>query len=214
MIDRIYAEVERHKDSVQEWEQRRGPEKDSVKNEVEYLRKMEKTISLRLNDARIKEIKREIKLVRGQVGKSRKALQRFLRIKREKLLGISRLGIWEELWPKQPFKYPGKRLIELDTTLQVQLGKILATFLRQSSVSLATLSRLIVLVYWVSDLARPWPGGEGVLRIRSTERKLTVKNVHDNLIEAELEKAKAFGKKDVTGKRVKSKNSGPSERDK
>jgi hypothetical protein len=103
------------------------------------------------------------------------------------------VGVWQQLWPEIPRKNLVSRKIELDTRLQVELGKMLADYLRPEDrherVSLETIARLILLAYRVGGLAYKDESGT---RLNSTNRNLTVRNIRDNLGCAGIEKAENF----------------------
>ncbi len=99
---------------------------------------------------------------------------------------VSPLGIWEHLWPR--IRRPGmaRRAIDLDRTLQIQLGKIFSTFLRKEEpkLSLITVARLVVLAYYVGELAKEY---RGQLLILNSGRPLSVRTVYDKLRYARLD---------------------------
>lgn len=104
-------------------------------------------------------------------------------------------GEWRHFWPKHPRKNLVSRRIELDTRLQVELGKMLADYLRPKErgerVRLETIARLILLAYLVGELATE---EEKTLIIRTiyTNRILTVRKIRDKLGYGGLPKARSF----------------------
>jgi hypothetical protein len=93
----------------------------------------------------------------------------------------SKLGAWERLWSEHPTWKPVDQKIKLDKRLQLQLAKnFLRTLRLQNDHTLRTIARLIVLMYWVGDLAAE-DTKSSVLRLRSTNRVLTPRNVQDTL---------------------------------
>jgi hypothetical protein len=94
------------------------------------------------------------------------------------------LGVIENFFNEKPRTRLLKRRIDLDNQLQVQLAKVLLFHLPKLSVK--TLARLIVLAYWAADLAAE-SEEKGYLKIRTTERALTVRSVYDKLKSAKLQ---------------------------
>ncbi len=85
---------------------------------------------------------------------------------------------WEHLWHDVPRTNLVEGKPELDTRLQVQVGKILGDYLLPEKVRVESIARLIVLAYCAGDLAE-WDGE--VLRTTYTRRILRVRNVRDIL---------------------------------
>jgi len=83
---------------------------------------------------------------------------------------------WEQFWPRKPRGDITNRGIDLDARLQLQCAKMFRIFLR--AVSVRTIARLIVLVYWTTDLAAKTTDG---LSIVSERRPITPRNVQDKL---------------------------------
>jgi len=104
-------------------------------------------------------------------------------------------GTWRQFWPELPRKNLVERKIELDTRLQVELGKMLADYLRPREraerVSLETIARLILLAYLAGELATE-EEKTGMIHTHVTNRILTVRNIRENLRYAKLHKAKSF----------------------
>ena len=104
-------------------------------------------------------------------------------------------GAWGYFWPEIPRRNLVSRKIELDTRLQVELGKILADYLRPEDeherVSLETIARLILLAYLVGELAME-DKKTGTVRTNYTDRVLTVRNIRENLRYAHLHEAESF----------------------
>lgn len=103
-------------------------------------------------------------------------------------------GVWQQLWPEVPRKNLVSRRIELDTRLQIEMGKMFADYLRsprneRDRVSTETIARLILLAYQVGGLAYEAESG---IRVHGTERELTVRNIRDNLNENLVHKAASF----------------------
>jgi hypothetical protein len=134
------------------------------------------------NDRVIEEI---LQRLRANVHQARGALT-WSKITREKLhFGFSP----ELLWSEVPKKGLVSRRMELDTRLQVELGKSLLFYLWQKRVSLETVARLVVLAYWAGGLSEI----SGVFtKSRLTGRVLKVRNIRDNLRRAKLHEAEVF----------------------
>jgi hypothetical protein len=94
------------------------------------------------------------------------------------------LGVaWEQLWPGRLRSDAISRGIDLDHRLQSQCAKMFRIFLR--AVSLRTIARLIVLVYWTTELAIETPDG---LSIVSASRLITVRSVLEKLVRKKFPK--------------------------
>ena len=104
-----------------------------------------------------------------------------------------RHGIWQEFWPEVPRMNLVSRRIDLDTRLQVELGKILSDYLREGDederVSLETIARLVLLAYYVGRLI--YQDNEGV-EVSLTGRIPTVRTIRDKLRYARLHRAESF----------------------
>ena len=134
------------------------------------------------NDRVIEEI---LQRLRAYVHQARGALE-WSKTERDKLhFGFSP----ELLWSEVPKKGLVSKKIELDTRLQVELGKALLFYLWQNHVSLETVARLVILAYGAGDLSEV--SGD-FTKSRLTGRVLKVRNIRDNLREAKLHKAEAF----------------------
>jgi hypothetical protein len=78
-----------------------------------------------------------------------------------------KFGFWREMiWRDIPSRNVVARTIELDTRLQVELGKVLIFYLRGKKVSLLTIARLILLAYWAGDLS-----GLGEIPVKVSKKK-------------------------------------------
>jgi hypothetical protein len=84
---------------------------------------------------------------------------------------------WEKLWPGRARIEIINRGISLDTRLQFQCAKVLRIFLR--AVSVRTIARLIVLVYWTTGLAIV---KNDALWIVNERRHITVRSVEEKLV--------------------------------
>jgi len=91
----------------------------------------------------------------------------------------SPLGAWERIWGNNERKTDINRGIDLDTRLQVQTAKMLRTFLvKDDGISLRTIARLVVLVYYVAGLTYE---KAGYLWIADSQRRLSWRIVEDKL---------------------------------
>jgi hypothetical protein len=128
-----------------------------------------------------------LKELRKKVERTRKAAGWLRKEKKNR-----HVGVWQQVWPKIPRRNLVSRRIELDTRLQVELGKMLADYLRPEGISLETIARLILLAYWAGGLSEM--DGD-VIRTTYTGRELKVRNIRENLRESRLHKARNFKKK-------------------
>jgi hypothetical protein len=85
-------------------------------------------------------------------------------------------AVWERFWPRKPRVNIISHRIDLDMRLQLQCAKMFRIFLR--AVSVRTIARLIVLVYWTTGLAIETTDG---LSIVGEKRPITPRNVQDKL---------------------------------
>jgi hypothetical protein len=146
---------------------------------IEKIQKKVKNTSLRELKSLFKDLKKEVEQTQKAVGwlRKRKADWHF--------------GVWQHRWPKILRKNLVSRRIELDTRLQVELGRIFADYLRPD-ITLETIARLILLAYSAGRLS----GLDGEdTRTILTNRVLEVRNIRDNLREAGLQDAASFKKK-------------------
>ena len=186
LIDRIVEEMKayrkeaqgrlakEHFDNVDEF----------LSREIERIRKKEDKTTVPSLKAALARLKRHAERARKTVGTLKQQKRDW------------HFGEWRHFWPKKLLRRNlVSRRIELDTRLQVELGKMLADYLRPKErgerVSLETISRLILLAYLAGGLA----GEEkktGMIRTYYTDHVLTVRNIRDNLRYAKLHKAKSF----------------------
>jgi hypothetical protein len=144
------------------------------------IRKIQKEES----KSNIRELKSLLEGLRKKVERTRKATHWLKERKRN-----WHYGVWQRSWRKVPRKNLVSRKIELDTRLQVELGKMFGDYLGPEGVSLETIARLILLAYWVGGLATM--NGKKNQAI-CTNRVLKVRNIRDNLRFARLHKAVSF----------------------
>jgi hypothetical protein len=150
----------------------------------EFLKKDSIRIKRQEERTTIQELKSLLKYLRKKVERTRKTARRLKKGKKD-----WPFGVWRLLWPEIPRKNLVSRKIELDTRLQVELGKMFADYLRPEGVKLETIARLILLAYLVGGLS----GMDGkVIRTIYTDRVLKVRNIRENLRDAGLHLANSF----------------------
>lgn len=132
----------------------------------------------------IPELKSLLKNLRMEIERKQKGVG-----ERKKSRKNRHPGIWRQLWPEIKRNNLVSRKIELDTRLQVELGKKFSDYLRPDGVRLETIARLILLAYWAGELCEM--EGE-VTRTLYTNRELTVRNIREKLREKGLHKAESF----------------------
>jgi hypothetical protein len=166
----------------------------------EYFDEVDKFLSSMTGKIQKKEDRTAVPRLKTLLSELRKEVERT-----QKTVGRLRqerrdwhFGVWQHLWPEIPRKNLVSRKIELDTRLQVELGKMLADYLRpedqRERVSMETIARLIFLAYRVGGFTYEDASRTHVF---GTRRNLTVRNIRDNLRYAGIEKAESF-----RGKRV------------
>ena len=97
---------------------------------------------------------------------------------------------FQQLWPEVPRPTFVERRMDLDSRLQMELGKLFASFL--GDISMATIARLILLTYRVGGLAAK---KDGKTHIITTNKIVTVRTIRDKIEAARLHKAQFFGKR-------------------
>ena len=155
-----------------------------LSREIDRFQAKEDKTTLPSLKALLARLKREIERARKTVGTLKQQKRDW------------HFGAWRHFWPKKLLrKNLVSRKIELDTQLQVELGKMLADYLRPKErgerVSLETIARLILLAYLAGELARE-EKETGMIRTYTTDHILTVRNIRDNLRYANLPKARSF----------------------
>jgi hypothetical protein len=204
-LRRILAELNRYRRETQAWKQTGLLARQELKEGSQFLSKLESQLAKKEEKSRTPILKYHLRKTRKQVTESQEALKNFKKLATKTRFVHSPLGSWELLWPKQKAEMYVRRGIQLDSRLQFQLGKMLSTFLREDGITLKTISRLIVLAYWVAEIAVPYvdKDSETVQRLKTiyTERDLSVRNVQDNLIQRGLNKAEAFNPRSSIRKR-------------
>jgi hypothetical protein len=167
MLHGVFDEVEDYRAQKEVWQHEfrdteiclakigRTAERQSNKTATVHLKNILHTVALGIEEQRI--------AVRSYLDRGEKG---------------SPLGaMWEQFWPNRARIEIIERGIDLDTRLQFQCAKMLRIFLR--TVSLRTIARLIVLVYWTTGLATVKNDG---LWIVNERRQITVRSVEEKLI--------------------------------
>jgi hypothetical protein len=167
MLKNVFAEVSDYKRRKLAW-------KKEFRNTELFLAKIERMTlrqRSRTDDLRMKKL----------LGNTASVIERRHFVLRDFRNGTQRspLGVWERLWPEHARAENIPREIELDTRLQVQAAKMFRTFLpRDEGVSLRTIARLVVLVYYIAELATE-NQKDGCLW--TSNRAITVRSVEDKL---------------------------------
>ncbi len=151
----------------------------------EFLERIGKNLRAEERLAKDREIEEILQRLGADILKARGALLWSKSKRRELHFGF----LQELLWPEVPRRELVSRRIEIDTRLQVGLGKVLLLYLRQKRVSLETVARLILLAYFAGGLLED----AGVFyKSTLTGRNLSVRNIRENLRAAKLHKAPGF----------------------
>ncbi|MFY9528821.1 MAG: hypothetical protein WAR24_07915, partial [Candidatus Acidiferrales bacterium] len=173
MLEKVFAEVEDYRRQKFAWQ-------TEFRATEMFLAGIGRRVSrrgLRVGDSRLKKL----------LTNTAQAIERRRLVLRDFSTSAQRspLGVWERLWSQHSRAESVTREIELDTRLQVQSAKMFRTFLhKDEGVSLRTIARLVVLVYFVAGLAsekkeREEPDGR--LWITDSQRVVTWRTVEDKL---------------------------------
>jgi hypothetical protein len=152
----------------------------------EFLNGLIRKIQTKEENVRIAELKSLLKDLRKTVERTRKMAGWLRKNRRNR-----HFGVWQHRWPEMLRNNLVSGKFELDKRLQIELGKMLADYLRPEGISLETIARLILLAYWAGGLSE-MIGDE--IRTTYTGRELKVRNIRDNLRGIELHKAASFKK--------------------
>jgi hypothetical protein len=166
MLKGILDEVEDYRTEKKIWQ------KDFKDTEL-LLAKIGRQVELRAKKTATAHLKNMLHQVAVDIEKGRAAMMGRLDGDKK---GSPLADVWEQFWPRKPRVDAINRGIELDTRLQFQCAKMFRIFLR--AVSVPTIARLIVLVYWTTELAIVTTDG---LSIVGEKRPITPRNVHDKL---------------------------------
>lgn len=166
MLQGVLGEVEDYRKQKEAWQKEfrdteiflaaieRKAERQSRKTATVHLKNILHTVALGIEEQRI-------------------AVKSYLdRDKKGSPLGAA----WEQFWPRRARIDFINRGIDLDMRLQFQCAKIFRIFLR--AVSVRTIARLIVLVYWTTGLAIV---KEDELWIVNERRRITVRSVEEKM---------------------------------
>jgi hypothetical protein len=118
-------------------------------------------------------LKNVLHAVALRIDEQRDAVHRYLGNKKGSSLG----AVWAEIWPQPARTVIINRGIDLDMRFQFRCAKMFRTYLR--GVSIRTIARLILLVYWTTALATVQ---DDVLWIVTERRRITVRSVEEKLI--------------------------------
>jgi hypothetical protein len=177
LFRRMLHEIQSYKNELS------GPlAKERLDKLEDFLGRTATTLQAEDRLAKSREIKEVLRRLRAHINEARGAIT-WSKLKQAKM----HLGFWQGLlWPEPPRRSLVSRRMELDISLQVELGKVLLFYLRRTRVSLETVARLILLAYWAGGLSEV--SGD-FSRSRLTGRVLKVRNVRENLRDAKLHEA-------------------------
>jgi hypothetical protein len=168
LFQRVLREMWLYREEAQH-----GLVKDCYSEIANFLKVEEVRIHKKACLVHVQEVSTLLQDLRKKVQRARKTLD-ALRERRQKWTH----GQWQRLWETVPRKNLVPRNIELDTRLQVEIGKMFADYLVLEGVSVETIARLIILVYRAGELCAMY---EGEVRTIYTNRALDVRNIRDIL---------------------------------
>ena len=169
MLRRILDEIEDYKKQKLIW-------KEKYRETERFLARIGRSIFRRGKRAGEEALKQLLKNTANLIEEQRR-LVKNLRDPTQR----SPLGVWERLWMNHPRRTSINRGIDLDTGLQLQIAKMLRTFLhKDEGVSLRTIARLVVLVYQVAGLANMDVKND-TLVIAGSQRTISVRSVEEIL---------------------------------
>jgi len=167
MLRGILGEVEDYRTQKQVWQ------KEFKDTEI-FLAKIGREVELRSKQTATVHLKDILHKAASGIEEQRIAVRSYLeRNQKGSPLGAA----WEKFWPRRARIEIIDREISLDTRLQLQCAKMLRIFLR--AVSVRTIARLIVLVYWITGLALE---KDDALWIVNEGRRITVRSVVEKLV--------------------------------
>jgi hypothetical protein len=138
-----------------------------------FLKTESARIQRRENSIPIQDLRLLLQSLGKDVERTRKALERLLKRREAWQFGQSKY-----LWPDSPRKNLVGKKIELDTRLQVEIGKAFGGYLFPNGITVETIARLIVLAYFAAGLAEIV---EGMPITKYTTKSLDVRNIRDIL---------------------------------
>ena len=137
-----------HEINVYRKEAQARPIKHHIDEAEKRLIAHAKQIQKEMDEESIADLKRVYERLRVDIYEKRGRLHAI------RVLTPKKFGFWVEMiWRDLPSRNMAARTIELDTRLQVELGKVLVFYLRERKVSLRTIARLILLAYWAGGLS-------------------------------------------------------------
>lgn len=190
-MKRMVAALEDYRQEVDVWQTRGLLLRQELREDKRYFVKLQSQLTEKEECARMPALKLEFTRLRKEVGRSLHTLDAFEQRTLDTKFVHSPIGAWELLWPEQEYRHFVRRALELDTRLQVEVGKILGTFLRQYRITLTTICRLVLLAYLVAGLAELNPSNDKVQTL-VTNRTLNVRKIQDNLIEEGIPQAEEW----------------------
>jgi hypothetical protein len=186
-VFRIHAELGRYREESELWNRKSLVTRKALKKEDAYLAKLDAGLGARLKKTTISVLRNQLLRVSESVREARLRLKHFATLREKTKFVTSPLGGWELLFPEHKSKAFVERGLDLDSRLQLQLGKLMTLYLGQSRVTLKTICRLIILAYLVSDLAILDDKTDNC-RTVSTDRQLDLENIHQFLVDAGFRK--------------------------
>jgi hypothetical protein len=151
----------------------------------EFLKKECEKVQKQENPIPLQDLKLLLQNLRKEVERTRKALA-GLKKRREEW----QFGQWKHLWPDSPRKNLVRKKIELDTRLQVEIGKVFGDYLFPNGISVETVARLILLSYFAAELAEVV---DGMPTAKYTGKALKVRNIRDILRANKITKTPRMG---------------------
>jgi hypothetical protein len=179
LFRRVFEEIREYKEEVAG-----GLKKKHIKKIDRFLDRQLKGIRKELADTSIRELKSVLEDLKEAAEKAKRSV-----VKSTTIIERRRRGVWRHFWPENQRKELVPKKIDLDTRLQIELGKIFAVHMGPSGITLETIARLIVLAYVAGDLAQL---KEGRLKISASGRELTIRKVRDVLRYKRIHNARAF----------------------
>jgi hypothetical protein len=167
MLRGVLDEVEYYRAKKEAWQKEfrdteiflakigRKAERQSIKTSTGDLKNILHTVALGIEKQRI--------AVKSYIDRDRK---------------VSPLGaVWADIWPQPAKTVFINRGIDLDMRFQYRCAKVFRIFLR--ALSVRTIARLIVLVYWTARLATV---KDDALWIVNERRRITIRSVEEKLV--------------------------------
>jgi len=167
MLRGVLDEVEHYRAKKEAWQ------KEFRDTEI-FLAKIERKAERQSTKTATVDLKNILHTVALGIEKQRLAVNSYLNTdKKGSPLGL----VWAEIWPLPARTVILNREIDLDMRFQFRCAKMFRIFLR--ALSVRTIARLIVLVYWTTGLATV---ENNALWIANKRRRITVRSVEEKLI--------------------------------